>query len=126
MLAMLEPGLGYNMQFSSWKHAAGDMAKYVSPVEAQDSIAYALKATQGPQQLLDLLEGCELGRYLCKRVPNMPAAQALPQESSCHAFYSRLISALWRNDQGDQEVRAGADFVSWNSAARLTVTWCKM
>ena len=118
MLAMLEPGLGYNMQFSRWKDAAGDMAKYVSSVEAQDSIAYALKATQGPQQLLNLLESCELGRYLCERVPAMPIAHALLQESACHAFCSKLILAVWRNDHGDQKVL----FSAHSLAANVMVT----
>lgn len=105
MLTMLKPGLGYNMQHLTWNDAAGDAAKHISKAEESESIAHALQATQGPQQLLDLLEGCDLARYFCQRVPDMPDVHAFLQELPCHAFCAKLILAVWRDDQGDWKVR---------------------
>ena len=102
---MLAPGLGYNMKFSSWKDAIGDAAKHVSDAEAEDSIAYAITATQGPQQLLGLLEGCDLVRYLCERVPDLPApCLTLLHDSASHTFVSKVILAVWKDDQGNPQV----------------------
>ncbi|DBB00605.1 TPA: hypothetical protein ACH3X3_002296 [Trebouxia sp. C0006] len=106
MLTMLKPGLGYNMQHLTWNDAAGDAAKHISKAEESESIAHALQATQGPQQLLDLLEGCDLARYFCQRVPDMPDVHALLQELPCHAFCAKLILAVWRDDQGDWKEHA--------------------
>ena len=107
MLTMLAPGLGYNMKSSSWKDAAGDAAKHISDAEAEESITYAITATQGPQQLLDLLEGCDLVRYLCERVPDMPAScLTLLHDSPSHAFASKIILAVWKDGQGNPEVLA--------------------
>lgn len=106
MLSMLAPGLGYNMQSSSWKDATGDTAEHIADAEAEDSIAYALRATQGPQQLLNLLEGSELVRYFCEKAPDMPAAHALLHESPSHAFATKLILAMWRDHQGNPKVKS--------------------
>ena len=101
LLRLVEPGLGYNLQLVNGEQAAGMNAKHIAQAElVQESISFALHATQGPQHMLSFLEGHRLADYVQSRTAGLIPNEILDNSRRQQLLLAELINSVW-TDSGD-------------------------